>query len=946
LSEDQLQEVAAGRAPAGGRAAAEAHLATCAACSAALGSLQTATAVTLSGAATEPDRPQPAAQLPAAAQAQPPVAAQAQPAAPAPGQQLGRYLLLHPLGSGGMGVVMAAYDPQLDRKVAIKLLRPLALPGRDVAGLRARLLREAQAMARLSHPNVLPVYDSGVHGEHLFVAMELVDGATLRQWRFARKRTRFQVLTAWRSAGRGLAAAHLAGLIHRDFKPDNVLVGKDGQVRVTDFGLARLDRQVTPESGLFASEELSASGRKFPAPAPDGALNTPMTQSGTILGTPGYMAPEQLRGEEAHASADQFSFCAGLWEALTGVLPFEGSTPDELLAAIEKASGEPREARQLPRRLRRALVKGLHPDPEQRHPSMLALVDALGRPQLERATPYLAAGGAVVLCAAVVAGAVWTSQRQARSCAAAGEAIAWRPQERAAAKARFLSTKTPYAQVSWESTEKGLDRYAGAWSTMAREACEAAKIRHEQSAELFDLRSACLERRQRELLAFSGLLTQADAELVQRAPSIALALTPLDHCSDAANLLVSGPPQLDDAGRAQLAALEEQRVKALTLLRADKSAEAIEGFRAVREGAAKLGVHALEVESLLEGAEAQRTAGNYAAAEELAHAATERAISSAMGAGVSDGLITLVRLVGIEQGRFVEAEYMARYAQAQLKLRGGDPRREAELLEQLSWVRAQSGHAGSAVELARRSLEKALGLGPGFDLQVAQSREALSSALTSAGRGEEGAVEGRRAVEAYEALFGWANPKLAVTLNTLATGLMGAGRWVDAEAVLHRALSMQAARRQDHPEIALVLSNLGDVLREQGRLAEALETHQRGLAILRKQPVPDSTLPFTLASLGADLLALGRAAEAVPLLEAGLRAGVEQKVEPADRAEHQAWLAEALWESDRDRARAKALLAEARKMLATRLAAGALDLARPIAALDKWARAHGVAVEP
>src|SRR5204863_3155819 len=187
-----------------------------------------------------------------------------------------------------MGVVLRAYDPQLDRKVAVKLLRTSGLSARDAAGLRSRLLREAQAMARLSHPNVLPVHDSGQHGDQVFVAMELVDGSTLREWMGAKRRLRRQILAAFVSAGRGLAAAHQAGLVHRDFKPDNVLVGRDGRVCVTDFGLAQADLGAAVVRGKVA-------------------VDAPLTRTGLLAGTPAYMAPEQLRGERVDARSDQFA---------------------------------------------------------------------------------------------------------------------------------------------------------------------------------------------------------------------------------------------------------------------------------------------------------------------------------------------------------------------------------------------------------------------------------------------------------------------------------------------------------------------------------------------------------------------------------------------------------------------------------------------------------------
>ncbi|MCA9705293.1 MAG: serine/threonine protein kinase, partial [Myxococcales bacterium] len=252
------------------------------------------------------------------------------------GTSLGRYLVLEPLGSGGLGDVYACYDPELDRRVAIKLLKTTAA-ALDRAQLR--LKREAQALARLAHPNVVAVHDVGIHDDRVFVAMELVEGQTLRAWLSAEPRSWSEVRDVMVAAGRGLAAAHAAGMVHRDFKPGNMMVGLDGRVRVLDFGLARA---VSPGSGSDAGEVPvlppgSAGLAAGPAGLAAGAaglaagsagvpgsagLDVAVTQTGVVLGTPAYMAPEQLTGTTVDGRADQFGFCCTLYEALWGKRPF------------------------------------------------------------------------------------------------------------------------------------------------------------------------------------------------------------------------------------------------------------------------------------------------------------------------------------------------------------------------------------------------------------------------------------------------------------------------------------------------------------------------------------------------------------------------------------------------------------------------------------------------
>ncbi|MEK7315198.1 MAG: serine/threonine-protein kinase, partial [Candidatus Eisenbacteria bacterium] len=239
------------------------------------------------------------------------------------GALLGRYVILRHIGSGGMGVVYQAYDPKLDRQIVVKLLRPGGGAASTSEAARVRLAREAQALAKLAHPNVVTVYDVGAVDDEVYIAMEFVDGVTLHDWLKAQRRSRSEIVQAFLAAGRGLAAAHRAGLVHRDFKPDNVLVSEDGRIRVLDFGLAMLEKHEphTPSVAGQAGDALGTTaiddGR--------GALRTPVTQVGARLGTPRYMAPEQHMGQEdVDARADQFGFCVALHHALYGVYPFAG----------------------------------------------------------------------------------------------------------------------------------------------------------------------------------------------------------------------------------------------------------------------------------------------------------------------------------------------------------------------------------------------------------------------------------------------------------------------------------------------------------------------------------------------------------------------------------------------------------------------------------------------
>ncbi|HVI01642.1 MAG TPA: AAA family ATPase [Enhygromyxa sp.] len=288
-------------------------------------------------------------------------------------EYIGRFGVLGKLGEGGMGVVFLAHDGELDRRVAIKLMRSSV--ARSI-GVR-RLLREAQGLARLSHPNVIQVHEIGEHQRSLFVAMEYVEGITLRSWLDAGPRPWRETLNILRQAGRGLEAAHLAGLVHRDFKPGNIMVGKDGRARVLDFGLARDSR---PSADAAASIEAPAELRELETTLvdADSHVDGSLTRSGALMGTPGYMAPEQLHGNPCNPLSDQFSFCVTAYEALFGRRPFAGATLHELTANVERGTIEPIPSEHpAPERVKQAVLRGLAPEPGARWPTMAALLDEL-----------------------------------------------------------------------------------------------------------------------------------------------------------------------------------------------------------------------------------------------------------------------------------------------------------------------------------------------------------------------------------------------------------------------------------------------------------------------------------------------------------------------------------------------------------------------------------------
>ena len=290
--------------------------------------------------------------------------------APQRGQQIGRFVVLDTLGVGGMGVVVSAYDPKLDRKVALKLLRPGVNPDEGSGGARARLLREAQAMAKLRHPNVVAVYEVGEYRDQVFIAMEHVPGGNLVRWADKHRDEPGgwrKIVDAYVDAGRGLLAAHREGLVHRDFKPANVLVDED-RFQVTDFGIASIGgREVLDDLGLV--------------PPRDADTVESTSASHGLLGTAPYMAPELIEGEPADAKSDQFAFCVALFESLYGHRPFVGENNAAIVESIVTGKIQrPVRERSVPQWVRDALMRGLSSDAQARWPSMADLLATLGSP--------------------------------------------------------------------------------------------------------------------------------------------------------------------------------------------------------------------------------------------------------------------------------------------------------------------------------------------------------------------------------------------------------------------------------------------------------------------------------------------------------------------------------------------------------------------------------------
>lgn len=353
------------------------------------------------------------------------------------GQSVGRYVIVSTLGAGGMGVVYKAYDPELDRRVAIKVLRPPLHARSHVGTGRGRLIREAQALAQLQHPNVITVHDVGEHEDRVFIAMEYIDGITLREWSKDKHRSWREVIDVLTAAGRGLQAAHAKQLVHRDFKPDNVMLegespAQSGRVLVLDFGLAAgPTRLVSP--GATGSESGGASS------------TATLTVTGAVLGTPAYMAPEQYAAKPSDPRTDQFNFCVTLYETLYGERPFSGDNRAALVAACTSGSVRPAPPSTLvPQWIREVVVRGLAAAPEQRWPSMEVLLAALAHDPTRSRRLRAVLGIGVIAVGLAVGGSLLADRNRLAACRRTAERMntVWNDEVRARVHAGISSTSS------------------------------------------------------------------------------------------------------------------------------------------------------------------------------------------------------------------------------------------------------------------------------------------------------------------------------------------------------------------------------------------------------------------------------------------------------------------------------------------------------------------------
>ncbi|MFO0598064.1 MAG: serine/threonine-protein kinase [Myxococcaceae bacterium] len=934
---DRIKDLAQGRLSADAELAVREHAATCETCAPQLAVVDQKRRL----ARDAPTQELSAMQLP-------------RPMEPAPvlerGSTVGRFVILDTLGMGGMGAVYSAWDPNLDRKVALKTLHFTASSDPTAHG---RMLREAQAMARLSHPNVVNVFEVGEHQGAIFIAMELVAGVTLRTWERTKQRGWREVVQIFLQAGRGLAAAHAAHLVHRDFKPGNVLLGDDGRVRVTDFGVARADgsleqigpmpyashedsgrlRTTTDEhplppaafssspsgitgpqtgSGVFASSTSGITG------SPGLATGEPLTRGDVIVGTVGYMSPEQAQARIPDARSDQFAFCICLWEALYGKRPFQGASVAETTSLLLKGELPPRpRTTEAPAWLHSILLRGLAREPEQRYASMEALLADLERAPEDwkrRAGPIAAA---VVLVAGIAAIPLVTRAQQQSKCDAVAHELdgVWDDGARAKVTEAFDRVKKPFTTAALASTRRALDAHAKAWADAASTSCQQALVQRELPEADYRLETACLAQRKRELSAMVTLLEAADDAVVERSGTLSWSLTPVKVCTQLARLKTD-PRLLESTTDARIASLQEGLARARSLIDAGKLADAEPLVAQALSTSKDLGRRALEAEALSLQALLHQAGAKYAESAE----AWSRTAFAAQAAGFDELLATasihLITVVGFQLNRPAEGRSWDGLARATIERMGGDDLLSLERKMAIARVGNVEGkplevaqqHAdalaaakallgddhpllwkvefdyGSSLVAAKDPLGAVVHLERALQLrarevsddhpEVAMVRSTLANAYFFAGRPKESHDAFAAALATRERLFGVDSPRLIVTLNNFGDTLSKAGQHEEGETLVLRAYALaKKAYPPSHPYVLATALTDAEILL-------ALKHYEPALArvdeVLQVQPPPNAPILAEGAAVRAlVLLGQGKAKDALGWAMKGVEAGTQ-----------------------------------------------------------------------
>lgn len=892
--------------------------------------------------------------------------------------RIGRFDIVKLLATGGMGVVFEGRDPVLGRRVALKLLHT-AGPRRTAP---ARLLREAQALAKLAHPNVVAVFEIGMAGEDPFIAMELVEGETLATWMRTPREWR-DVLDLFIAVGHGLAAGHALGLVHRDFKPGNVFVDKRGTPKLGDFGLVNA-----------VHEEASPAN----APASD-----VLTKPGAIMGTPAYMAPEQARGEPVDARADQFSFAKSLREALGEVFP----------SALEPL-----------------IARAMSDEPDDRFPAMEPLLDELARVRRGNRRTWIAVGiaGAIAGAAVLAFGLGHARQTADDPCPAprAQLGAAWGPFREAALMGSAVAVDPRQGPARVDAARRLLDPYVEQWASLSVQTCRATRVEHTQSDTLFDLHMRCLDRRLAELSgSVDRIFSASNPAQLDTSVAALPQLTTVSSCADTERATRELDLPLDPVARLTAESLAA-RIQAIELdRRSDRLGGLTERARAVVADAQNLGHPSTLVAALAVQLRSNTTTNETTDLETIARELTQQAARAHRDEDEAFAWTELVEILGNVRGKPEEGLALVPVANAAI-LRAGDPEvlRLRLMLSQAKVLdtgptpkKGLELLARARTQLVERGAEK-----PGSPLAelLADVLHEYAQTLIIAGDYAGAVVALRETIARYRALRGPDSTDEALTVHNLGLALYEAGnpsealaafreaarineqrgalarlgsnyisiattlgaseKYDEALAAYDRAVALLRDRSQDDPNtlgglllgratarkhsghlrearagydeaiavfdragavgtnLPIARYNRGELALEEGRWADALGDDQRAVTEFEKIGGPSSRfLMYPLVSSGKALVMLGRANEAVPPLERGLSLAAAK---PGMQAAAEAWLARALGVTRGDRDRIARLTASALATLRELAAKGDPSSTVELRTFKEWLATH------
>ncbi len=737
--------------------------------------------------------------------------------------RIGRFVVVDRLGRGAMGVVLRAYDPTLDRKVAIKLVDPSSL-GTEIGDAQGRLEREARAAADLSHPNIVTVYDVGRHDAGVFLAMEYVPGKTLTKWMENDAADWRDVCRMFIEVAAGLSAAHDAGIVHRDFKPDNVLVGDDGRPRVADFGLAR------PVEGWSARDSQRVRGRR--PPPSDSAL----ASTGEVCGTPAYMAPEQFSGIDVGPHSDQFGFSASLYEALFRQRPFRGRTLTELAANVLEGRIEALPPdHDVPRPLVAAVLQGLSSSPADRFESVRALSDRLAQIVGARRKRMVWSGAAALATLGLAGGYQVAAAAQIDPCENVHGPIeqAWDETRRGEVKDALAAQP---AEVSGPVLSS-LDAYAADWRTQRTASCRATVVHGDQSELAHELRMACLDR---AAMRMAGITTELTADGPRTdADRLVDLLPPLSACEDVDALeRASDRLRTSDMSSQELQAQAEGmallgRVDARQLLGRPGADELL---AQVLQLAQQADLSTLEGLARVELGELAMDAGRYEDARRELEAGVALAVKTAHDDQAARATLELAELM-LATDDIAAARLHVGYAEAFRDRVRHEATRE-HLSSRATLVRAEielhEGRYEGAQQMLTTLIESLEADRAGAGIVLVSAYDAWARAAKERGELDAAVERWDEALAQFTAVGGGAQTDRVATLRgNLAVGLTLLRRFDEAER--HYAVAVDTAQQlhgRGHAVVGSFLVNWGWMAAEQGDHSVARRRIEEGKAIL------------------------------------------------------------------------------------------------------------------